>query len=187
MTSDRHRRNTAARDGAGGAGEQQTRGEAPDIVLPHQHEELVRHIAIDIGGSLIKLVYFSSGDTDSDAHGSDPDPESPRLPPASAGLPEDGERASDAGSKSAEPGGRLHFAKFETSRVEEAIAFIEQKQLHQAHGGGGGGTGVTLQVCRCLATTGFDHGSGCQAANCASCATRLCRFHFAAGSGASIV
>lgn len=28
-------------------------------MLPHQDAEYIRHIAIDIGGSLIKLVYFS--------------------------------------------------------------------------------------------------------------------------------
>ena len=34
--------------------------DAPSIELPHQHAEEVGHIALDIGGSLIKLVYFSS-------------------------------------------------------------------------------------------------------------------------------
>lgn len=29
---------------------------APSIVLPHQEASYVRHIALDIGGSLIKLV-----------------------------------------------------------------------------------------------------------------------------------
>jgi hypothetical protein len=32
---------------------------APSIILPHQEASYVRHIALDIGGSLIKLVYFS--------------------------------------------------------------------------------------------------------------------------------
>lgn len=32
--------------------------EAPSILLPHQDAEYVSHIAIDIGGSLVKLVYF---------------------------------------------------------------------------------------------------------------------------------
>ena len=34
--------------------------DAPSIVLPHQDASYIRHIALDIGGSLIKLVYFSS-------------------------------------------------------------------------------------------------------------------------------
>lgn len=32
---------------------------APSIVLPNQDGEYISHIALDIGGSLIKLVYFS--------------------------------------------------------------------------------------------------------------------------------
>jgi hypothetical protein len=41
-------------------------------VLPHQDAEYIRHIAIDIGGSLIKLVYFSPeevADNGGDANG----------------------------------------------------------------------------------------------------------------------
>lgn len=41
------------------------RAPAPSISLPNQHAEYVTHIALDIGGSLIKLVYFSP-DPDSD-------------------------------------------------------------------------------------------------------------------------
>ena len=41
----------------------QKRRDAPSIVLPHQQADFVRHIAIDIGGSLMKLVYFSPEDT----------------------------------------------------------------------------------------------------------------------------
>jgi hypothetical protein len=33
---------------------------APSIQLPNQDAEYVTHIALDIGGSLIKLVYFST-------------------------------------------------------------------------------------------------------------------------------
>lgn len=32
-------------------------------MLPHQHAGFISHIAIDIGGSLIKLVYFSPEDS----------------------------------------------------------------------------------------------------------------------------
>ncbi len=41
-------------------------------MLPHQDAEYIRHIAIDIGGSLIKLVYFSPeevADNGGDANG----------------------------------------------------------------------------------------------------------------------
>ena len=36
-------------------------------MLPHQQADFVRHIAIDIGGSLIKLVYFSPEDTQAES------------------------------------------------------------------------------------------------------------------------
>ena len=37
----------------------QKRRDAPSIVLPQQDADVISHIALDIGGSLIKLVYFS--------------------------------------------------------------------------------------------------------------------------------
>lgn len=76
--------------------------DAPSILLPHQ-SEYVSHIALDIGGSLIKLVYFSMGG-----------PRSARV----------------------QAGGKLHFVKFETSKVDECIEFIESKGLHRRNGSG---------------------------------------------------
>ena len=38
--------------------------DAPSIVLPHQDASYISHIALDIGGSLVKLVYFSSDKPD---------------------------------------------------------------------------------------------------------------------------
>lgn len=74
------------------------RRDAPSILLPHQ-SEYVSHIALDIGGSLIKLVYFSRD-------------------PLAAG------------------GGKLHFVKFETTKVDECIDFIEAKGLHRHNSSG---------------------------------------------------
>lgn len=244
-------------------------GGAPDIVLPHQDAQFVQHIAMDIGGSLIKLVYFSSGDDDdgvsSEALGSDEcessvlrtqdhssaqRPSSPSLQPcllenqhddsqcsssgagaAAAGareyvepvspgkptaqqhsrahhaytqsatatespsvsptrsalsshpisacdamsndaLPEcvhDSRGAScdaarpdspahlDAGdpthrdslstsSDKGRQGGRLHFVKFESTRINDAINFIEQKQLHCRRSGRSSMDGPLFQV-----------------------------------------
>ncbi|KAI8142157.1 pantothenate kinase [Fennellomyces sp. T-0311] len=59
--------------------------ETRDIVLPNQTEH-VSQIAVDIGGSLAKIVYFTSS----------------------------------ADRK----GGRLHFKKFETEKIDECIDFI---------------------------------------------------------------
>lgn len=69
------------------------------------------HFALDIGGSLIKIVYFTPG--------------------------------SNAGSTS---GGRLHFVKFETSKVDLALDFIEQKQLHLHSQGGGHKAGTLMRI-----------------------------------------
>jgi pantothenate kinase len=70
--------------------------DAPAILLPHQ-SRYVSHIALDIGGSLAKLVYFTRDERESG-------------------------------------GGKLHFVKFETSRLDECAAFIEAKGLHRRNG-----------------------------------------------------
>ena len=66
---------------------------APSIFLPHQ-TEYISHIALDIGGSLVKLAYFVRNPLD---YG----------------------------------GGKLRFEKFETSRIEDCMDFIERKRLHK--------------------------------------------------------
>ncbi|KAI9495981.1 pantothenate kinase [Zychaea mexicana] len=82
--------------------------ETRDIVLPNQIEH-VSQIAVDIGGSLAKIVYFTSS----------------------------------ADRK----GGRLHFKKFETDKIDECIDFIAElvedarhiattEQVLKATGGG---------------------------------------------------
>eukprot|EP00216_Chloropicon_sp_CCMP2111_P003454 CAMPEP_0198238728 /NCGR_PEP_ID=MMETSP1446-20131203/4315_1 /TAXON_ID=1461542 ORGANISM="Unidentified sp, Strain CCMP2111" /NCGR_SAMPLE_ID=MMETSP1446 /ASSEMBLY_ACC=CAM_ASM_001112 /LENGTH=887 /DNA_ID=CAMNT_0043921195 /DNA_START=113 /DNA_END=2776 /DNA_ORIENTATION=+ len=73
-----------------------TLGAAPSIVLPHQ--QYVNHFAVDIGGSLVKLVYFSQDD--------------------------------DQESNGDSFGGRLHFVKFESSRLPLLFDFIEKKEMH---------------------------------------------------------
>lgn len=87
---------------------------APAIELPKQTES-VSHFAIDIGGSLIKLVYFLPGGPGAEADAGDA-------------------RASTGSllERDSFYGGRLVFAKFETSRVDEAVEFIEQMGLHKA-------------------------------------------------------
>jgi len=81
----------------------------PSISLPSQSSE-VRHFAMDMGGSLVKIVYFSP-DTEN-AAGASPF-SSPLL-----------------------GGGRLHFRKFEASKMDQCLKFIEQKQLHLGTEGG---------------------------------------------------
>ncbi|KAL8845361.1 MAG: hypothetical protein Q9205_003071 [Flavoplaca limonia] len=62
-----------------------------EIRLPN-HEAVVSHVALDIGGSLAKLVYFSH------------EPDSKDL------------------------GGRLHFLKFETDRIDQCLDFVKGLQ-----------------------------------------------------------
>ncbi|KAI9016414.1 type II pantothenate kinase [Phycomyces nitens] len=62
--------------------------ETRDIVLPNQNVH-VSQIAVDIGGSLAKIVYFTSSTEDC-------------------------------------KGGRLHFKKFETERIDDCIDFIAE-------------------------------------------------------------
>ncbi|KAA8540811.1 hypothetical protein F0562_024774 [Nyssa sinensis] len=90
----------------------------PTILLPNQSDD-ISHLALDIGGSLIKLVYFSR---------------------------HEGQAANDRRKKSVEArlgvsngtrrsypilGGRLHFVKFETTKINECLDFIYSKQLHR--------------------------------------------------------
>jgi len=99
--------------------------EAPSINLPQQSTDLL-HFAIDIGGSLIKLVYFlpgGGGNAGGGGHGAPP------APPAAAPQHER-RRSGDSFF-----GGRLLFTKFETTQLDEAIEFIEAAGLHKAPGG----------------------------------------------------
>ncbi|PSC76368.1 Pantothenate kinase 2 isoform B [Micractinium conductrix] len=81
--------------------------DAPCIVLPHQ-SDYVSHIALDIGGSLVKLVYFRMDADEAQPGGA-----------GRAGAPPQQQR-----------GGKLHFVKFETAKIKECVAFIKAKRLH---------------------------------------------------------
>lgn len=63
-----------------------------------------------MGGSLVKIVYFSP---DSDT-----------------------QNAVHPFTSSIMGGGRLHFRKFEASKMEQCMKFIEQKRLHLGAEGG---------------------------------------------------
>ncbi|KAK9102722.1 hypothetical protein Sjap_019976 [Stephania japonica] len=90
----------------------------PTIILPNQYED-ISHLALDIGGSLIKLVYFSR-------HEDRPvDDKRKRSLKQRLGLRN--------GNRRSYPilGGRLHFVKFETTKINECLDFINSKQLHR--------------------------------------------------------
>ncbi|KAM2387022.1 hypothetical protein ACFX1X_039425 [Malus domestica] len=90
----------------------------PTILLPNQSDDL-SHLALDIGGSLIKLVYFSRHE------GQSIDDKRKKT------LKERLEISN--GSRRSYPilGGRLHFVKFETNKINECLDFIYSKQLHR--------------------------------------------------------
>ncbi|CAN4086048.1 unnamed protein product [Withania somnifera] len=89
----------------------------PTILLPNQTDD-ISHLALDIGGSLIKLIYFSRH-ADRQV-----DDKRKRKVKERLGV--------SNGSRRSYPilGGRLHFVKFETSKINECLDFIHSKQLH---------------------------------------------------------
>ncbi|KAJ1418261.1 Type II pantothenate kinase [Sesbania bispinosa] len=88
----------------------------PSILLPNQSDELI-HMALDIGGSLIKLVYFSR-------HEDKSTDKRKRIVKERLGI--------SNGNRTSYPilGGRLHFVMFETGKINECLDFIHSKQLH---------------------------------------------------------
>lgn len=104
----------------------EVRRDGHDIYLPN-HTESVSHIAVDVGGSLAKVVYFTRANSNTKAleepctndvteEGAVPRP--PLLfHPASLrrrSLP------------SAFPGGRLNFVKFESSNMDACVQFLRE-------------------------------------------------------------
>ncbi|KAL0341542.1 UNVERIFIED_CONTAM: Pantothenate kinase [Sesamum calycinum] len=90
----------------------------PTILLPNQSDD-ISHLALDIGGSLIKLVYFSR-------HENQPVNDRRRkIIKARLGITNS--------NRMSYPilGGRLHFVKFETAKINECLDFIYSKQLHR--------------------------------------------------------
>ncbi|KAJ6970500.1 pantothenate kinase 2-like [Populus alba x Populus x berolinensis] len=89
----------------------------PTILLPNQSDD-ISHLALDIGGSLIKLVYFSR-------HQDRPTTDKRKKTVKERFGISNGNRRSYPIL-----GGRLHFVKFETSKINECLDFISSKQLH---------------------------------------------------------
>lgn len=88
-------------------------GESRD--LEHCDRDDVSHLALDIGGSLIKMVYFTSSSCFSDDQRN--------------GYLKDGIDASSGTSNHRVLRRKLHFLKFETSNISECIKFISSKNL----------------------------------------------------------
>ncbi|KAJ9554312.1 hypothetical protein OSB04_018357 [Centaurea solstitialis] len=88
-----------------------------DVTLAHSTVDEISHLALDIGGSLIKMVYFSTS----------------REQPVDK-TQKNSSRDSHGVSRGSKDGrllnGRLYFIKFETSKINECLDFISSKQLH---------------------------------------------------------
>ncbi|WFD23745.1 pantothenate kinase [Malassezia equina] len=103
----------------------EARRDGHDIYLPN-HTESVSHIAVDVGGSLAKVVYFTrtsscakaSEESSVEAGSSEHSSSVPVLfHPTSLrrrSLPE------------AFPGGRLNFVKFESSNIQACVQFLHE-------------------------------------------------------------
>ncbi|GMP57971.1 hypothetical protein CsSME_00021828 [Camellia sinensis var. sinensis] len=91
-----------------------------EIVSPTLSADEVSHLAVDIGGSLIKLVYSSIN------HNSGIDDKEKKYSKECSVVP-------NGSSNYPVICGRLHFAKFETNKINDCVEFILSKQLH--HGG----------------------------------------------------
>ncbi|ODV92712.1 hypothetical protein CANCADRAFT_1308 [Tortispora caseinolytica NRRL Y-17796] len=78
-----------------------------EIALPH-HTQEVSHIAVDIGGTLAKVVFFTRND-----------------------KWERGRALGDSLIEKSDelPGGRLNFTSFETSKIDDCIAFMKKLLL----------------------------------------------------------
>ncbi|KAI4336147.1 hypothetical protein L6164_014712 [Bauhinia variegata] len=114
----------------------------PTILLPNQSDD-ISHLALDIGGSLIKLVYFSRREHHQSANDKRKKSMKERL-----GI--------SNGNRRSYPilGGRLHFVKFETSKINECLDFIYSKQLHRGGLESRYSDGVTNQNAIIKATGG---------------------------------
>ncbi|MCL7046844.1 hypothetical protein MKW94_021715 [Papaver nudicaule] len=94
-----------------------SQGRDPAILLPNQSDDIPL-LALDIGGTLIKLVYFSRR-------------EDPLADDQQKKTLKEGQEVSNGSSRSYPiKGGCLHFLKFETRKINECLDFIDSKQLH---------------------------------------------------------
>ncbi|CAN4123305.1 unnamed protein product [Withania somnifera] len=96
------------------------KGKAIDgkLECSQQSADEISHLSIDIGGSLFKIVYFSTNNKCST------NDEAPTLTKERQEVP-NGDFNHHILS------GRLYFVKFETSKIEECIKYLSSKKLQQ--------------------------------------------------------
>nr|GEZ03162.1 pantothenate kinase 1 [Tanacetum cinerariifolium] len=79
--------------------------------------DAISHLALDIGGSLIKMVYFSTSK------------EQP-IDKTKKSTSRDSNGMSNGSKDGRLINGRLYFIKFETSKINECLDFVSSKQHH---------------------------------------------------------
>lgn len=111
--------------------------ETSDIALPYQDAENISHIAVDIGGSLAKIVYFTSNQSINNS-------QEDLGPQINKKIISNGESNNNENSTDiSDSGGRLNFYKIETERIDDFIEFIAKlikfynKKIHIMATGGG--------------------------------------------------
>jgi type II pantothenate kinase len=115
--------------------------ETSDIALPYQTHD-ISHIAVDIGGSLAKIVYFTSNESVNNSS-EDLGPQINKKLSFSSCSSDSDDDQSSLGSLDPMQGGRLNFYKIETERIDEFIQFIAklikfyQRKVHIMATGGG--------------------------------------------------
>ncbi|GKV22897.1 hypothetical protein SLEP1_g32711 [Rubroshorea leprosula] len=94
----------------------QIRGRMDSAEVPKEEILQPSHLALDIGGSLIKLVYFSRNNN--------------RLTDKEHKTLGEGPGVSSGDGSYTVLKGKLHFAKFETSKINDCLEFIRCNRLH---------------------------------------------------------
>ena len=107
-----------------------TKRDGYDIYLPN-HVERVSHIAVDVGGSLAKVVYFTqapSSPVSSDGGNESDVSRQGTLKPTNLGSSSLFHPTSLRQRSLPEqfPGGRLNFTKFESSNMDMCMAFLRE-------------------------------------------------------------
>lgn len=99
----------------------EVRRDGHDIYLPN-HTESVSHIAVDVGGSLAKVVYFTRSSTETKVPAVDEECDCTSRAPVLFHPASLRRRSLPA----AFPGGRLNFVKFESSNIEACVQFLRE-------------------------------------------------------------
>lgn len=135
------------------AGGHATLPPAPSIALPNQDAEYVSHIALDIGGSLVKLIYFSPDPSSPPSDTSTPSQQQQQEQQGASGVPDTLAAAAAAAAatgtaaeSAAVAGTTMHgttdnpqTAVQARSSTDSAVEHVPRSFRRPGEGNGGGG------------------------------------------------